>query len=149
VSDTELLHKPKPEPMRRLEVFTGAGRRRAWTVEQKALILAESYESGERVSTVARRHGLTPQQLFGWRRDARGRAVARRRSDDGAVGIGSAFAPVIVEAARPCADAPLAPACPSGLAVIEIVIGAATVRVPPGIDAATLRAVLRAVKAAI
>jgi hypothetical protein len=46
----------------------------------------------------------------------RGRAVARRRSDDGAVGTGSAFAPVIVEAARPCADAPLAPACPSGLA---------------------------------
>jgi len=33
--------------------------------------------------------------------------------------------------------------------VIEIVIGAATVRVPPGTDAATLRAVLRAVKAAI
>jgi transposase len=59
--------------MRRLEVFTGAGRRRAWTVEQKAQILAESYESGERVSTVARRHGLTPQQLFGWRRDAGGR----------------------------------------------------------------------------
>jgi transposase len=130
--------------MRRLEVFTGAGRRRAWTVEQKAQILAESYESGERVSTVARRHGLTPQQLFGWRRDARG-----RRSDDGGVGTGLAFAPVIVEAARPCADAPLAPACPSGSAVIEIVIGAATVRVPPGTDAATLRAVLRAVKAAI
>jgi transposase len=149
VSDTELLHKPKPEPMRRLEVFTGAGRRRTWTVEQKAQILAESFESGERVSTVARRHGLTPQQLFGWRRDARRRAVARRRFDDGAVGTGSAFAPVIVETARPCADAPLAPVCPSGSAVIEIVIGAATVRVPRGTDAVTLRAVLCAVKAAI
>jgi transposase-like protein len=40
---------------------------------QKAEILAESYESGETVSIVARRHGLTPQQLFGWRRDARRR----------------------------------------------------------------------------
>jgi transposase len=135
--------------MRRLEVFTGAGRHRAWTVEQKAQILAESNESGEKVSTVARRHGLTPQQLFRWRRDARGQALARRRSDEGAVGTGSAFAPVIVEGARPCADASLAPACPSGSAVIEIVIGAATVRVPAGTDAATLRAVLRAVKAAI
>ena len=71
MSDTELLQKPKPEPVRRLEVFTGAGRRRAWTAEQKAQILAESYESGEKGSAVARRHGLTPQQLFGWRRVAR------------------------------------------------------------------------------
>jgi transposase len=43
--------------VRRLEVFTGAGRRRAWTAEQKAQILAESYESGEKRSAVARRHG--------------------------------------------------------------------------------------------
>src|SRR6266540_5610816 len=77
MSDTELLPKSKLEPVRRLEVFTGAGRRRTWTAEQKAQILAESYESGEKVSAVARRHGLTPQQLFGWRRDAR-RAVTRR-----------------------------------------------------------------------
>jgi transposase len=45
VSDTELFHKSKPEAVRRLEVFTGSGRRRAWTPEQKARILAESYES--------------------------------------------------------------------------------------------------------
>ena len=58
-----------------------------------------------------------------------------------------AFAPVIVEAASPSPDVPLAPARPDG-PVIEIVIGAATVRIPPGIDAATLMTVLRAVKAA-
>jgi transposase len=81
VSDTELLHKSKGEPVRRLEVFTGSGRRRTWTAAHKARILAESYESGDDVSTVARRHGLTPQQLFGWRRDAQGRA-ARRKSDN-------------------------------------------------------------------
>jgi transposase-like protein len=69
MSDTELL--AKPEPVRRLEVFTGAGRRRNWPAEQKARIVGESYESGETVCAVARRHGLTPQQLFGWRRDAR------------------------------------------------------------------------------
>jgi hypothetical protein len=37
----------------------------------------------------------------------------------------------------------------SGAPVIEIVVGAATVRVAPGTDAATLATVLRAVKAAI
>jgi hypothetical protein len=51
MSDTELLPEPKrePEPVRRLEVFTGAGRRRRWTAEQKTRIVAESYESGETV----------------------------------------------------------------------------------------------------
>jgi transposase-like protein len=55
----------------RLEIFTGAGRRRSWTAEQKASIVAESFEDGAPVSHVARRHGLTPQQLFAWRREAR------------------------------------------------------------------------------
>jgi transposase len=56
----------EPAPVRRLEVFTGTGRRRTWSAEQKARIVAESYESGETVSVVARRHALTAQQLFGW-----------------------------------------------------------------------------------
>ena len=58
-------------PAQRLEIFTGAGRRRAWTAEEKAAIVAESVEDGAVVSHVARRHGLTPQQLFAWRRQAR------------------------------------------------------------------------------
>ncbi len=141
LSDTALLPKPKPEPARRLEVFTGTGRRRAWSAEQKGRIIAESYETGETVSAVARRHGLTPQQLFGWRR------VALRRAKEGANESGSAFAPVIV-AARPCAEVPIAPAQLSGLPMIEIVIGSATIRIPPGTDATTLQTVLRTVKAA-
>jgi transposase len=139
MSDTELL--AKPEPVRRLEVFTGAGRRRNWPAEQKAQIVAESYESGETVCAVARRHGLTPQQLFGWRREARSQA------ENGAGKGGMGFTPVIVEAG-PRADMPIAPACPGGPPSIEIVIGAATVRMAPGIDAATLQTVLRAVLAA-
>src|SRR6201986_2251189 len=85
VSDTELLHKWKGEPVRRLEIFTGSGRRRAWTAEQKAAILAESYERGDKVSAVAGRYGLTPQQLFGWRRDAQRRAVRRQGAAAGSV----------------------------------------------------------------
>ena len=142
MSDTELLPKSKAEPVRRLEVFTGAGRRRAWSLEQKDRIVAESYESGETVSAVARRHALTPQQLLGWRR------AVRQRRDDEAGAKGSAFTAVMVEAPRPRADEPIACGCPGGAAMIEIAIGAATVRVSLGIDAATLMTVLRAVKAA-
>jgi transposase len=139
MSDTELL--AKPEPVRRLEVFTGAGRRRNWPAEQKARIVAESYASGETVCAVARRHGLTPQQLFGWRRDAR----SQSENEAGKGGIG--FTPVIVDAG-PRADMPIAPVGPGGPPSIEIVIGAATVRITPGIDSATLQTVLRAVLAA-
>src|SRR3954467_10505240 len=62
---------PMPERARRLEVFTGAGRRRTWPADEKAAIVAESYAPGRTVCGVARRHGLTPAQLFAWRRLAR------------------------------------------------------------------------------
>jgi transposase len=62
--DTE--HIAITEPARRLEVFTGAGRRRTWRDEDKARIVAEITTSGDSVCAVARRHGLSPQQLFGW-----------------------------------------------------------------------------------
>ena len=144
MSDTELLHKSKPEqptPVRRVEVFTGAGRRRRWTADQRAEIVAESFADGETVSAVARRHGLTPQQLFGWRREA------RQQTEGDAGENGAGFTPVVVEASRSHADGPIAAAWSGGSAKIEIVIGAATVRVPPGIDAVTLATVLRAVRA--
>ena len=40
MSDTVI--RPMSEPARRLEIFTGAGRRRSWSAEQKAAIVAES-----------------------------------------------------------------------------------------------------------
>ena len=137
------MPKSKTEPVRRMEVFTGAGGRRAWSAEEKARIVAESYDGGDSVSAVARRHALTPQQLFGWRRATR-RPVDGAPPDDG----GQVFAAVIVEAAQGSAETTLAPVGASGPPVIEIVIGAASVRVSRGIDAATLATVLRAVKAA-
>ena len=62
---------PMRERARRIEVFTGAGRRRNWPADEKAAIVAESYAPGRTVCGVARRHGLTPAQLFTWRRLAR------------------------------------------------------------------------------
>lgn len=63
----DTVHTAITEPMRRLEVFTGAGRRRKWSDADKARTVAEIVASGDSVCSVARRHGLSPQQLFGWR----------------------------------------------------------------------------------
>ncbi len=41
------------EPVRRFEVFTGSGRRREWSDELKAQIVAESYEPGMTVCSSA------------------------------------------------------------------------------------------------
>jgi transposase len=56
---------------RRFEILTGPGRRRRWSAEEKARIVAETLEAGVRVADVARRWQLCPQQVFGWRREAR------------------------------------------------------------------------------
>jgi transposase len=76
-------------PVHRLEVFTGAGRRRTWSDENKARIVAEIVASGESVSAVARRHGLSPQQLFGWRRQVRDSEAERSEAVGAAVRTGS------------------------------------------------------------
>ena len=66
MSMSELKHVS--EAPRRFDVFTGGGRRRSFTAAEKAAIVEESYADADSVCGVARRHGLTPQQLFGWRR---------------------------------------------------------------------------------
>jgi transposase-like protein len=59
--------KAAPAGWQRIEVITGVERQRKWSAEEKAEIVAESLAEGAVVSEVARRHGLSPQQLFGWR----------------------------------------------------------------------------------
>lgn len=55
MSDTNDFHMSKPDgtPVRRVEVFTGAGRRRTWSAEDKAAIIAESYTGIETVNSAA------------------------------------------------------------------------------------------------
>ncbi len=117
---------------RSAEVLTGPERRRRWTPEEKARIVAESLTLNAMVNAVARRHGLHPNQLSSWRREFRSAMVASEPR--------SAFVPITVTAAPEAIVA----APPSG--PIEIVIGVATVRVPPLTDEATLRRVLGAVR---
>ena len=135
---------PEAREVRRLEVITGALGRRRWSAEAKARIVAESLAPGVVVSEVARRHDLRPQQLFAWRHQAKqGRLALPAEA--------LSFVPVIASAEAPSPAAPThgAPAetsaAPAG--VIEVALGGAVVRVPPGADAEQLVRVLRAVRA--
>ena len=134
-------HKHMPEPVRRIEVFTGAGRRRSWSAAEKAGIIAESDSTGETVCAVARRHGLTPQQLFTWRRLARRSAVA----------LPPMFVPAVVERSEPepskGALSPRPHRRRSRSEGIELEISGVEVRVGADARRRTIEAVIRALKA--
>ena len=118
----------KADSFRRFEVITGVGRRRRWTDEDKARIVAESLDPATTISAVARRYGLHASQLFVWRQQFA--APAARE--------GPAFVPVLV-----AEDGP-APAAMAGR--MEIALGPAVVRVGADVDAAALRRVLEVVR---
>jgi transposase len=131
--------------VRRLELITGTGRRRQWSTDDKARIVVESLTPGANVSEVARRHGLSPQQLFGWRRQAR-ETVGNAPAGLGSLDPEPAFAPVVMVSAT-SSSTPAAPLAPD-VGLIEIAIGDLTVRIRGQIETGLLIAVLRAVRRA-
>jgi transposase len=122
----------------RVEVFTGTGRRRTWLHEEKVRIVAEIASSGHSVCEIARRHGLSPQQLFGWRRRLRDAEAASAESG------GLEFVPAVVEADPPAVASRSKAQTIAG--TIEVEIGDMKIRIGRGADAATLAMVLRALK---
>ena len=52
-------------------VLSGPERRRRWTTAEKLRIVEESVTAEMPIVDVARRHGVHPNQLHGWRRQAR------------------------------------------------------------------------------
>jgi transposase len=137
------VHTAITEPVRRLEVFTGAGRRRKWSDEDKARIVAEIVASGDSVCSVARRHGLSPQQLFGWRRQLREAAGDHSEADE------VQFVPAVVEAVVP---APIAHrerkvVRKTDSGIIEIEVDGITIRAGRGADTAMIASIVQALKA--
>jgi transposase len=120
------------DSFRRLEVITGVGRRRRWSLEDKARIVAESLDPATTASAVARRYGLHASQLFVWRQQLQRRASSAAASD------GPGFVPVLL-----AEDSP-APAEAGGR--MEIALGPAVVRVGADVDAVALRRVLEVVR---
>lgn len=99
--------------------------RRRWPDGFKERAVAAALVPGVNVSAVARQMGVSPAQLFGWRRLALAKGSAASKTD------GDASANIVPLSAAP---------------VVEITIGNAVVRVNADIDEAALRRVLRAVR---
>jgi transposase len=121
---------------RRVEVLTGPGRRRQWSDDDKARIVAETLEAGVVVSEVARRWQVCPQQVFGWRRAMRLGTAAPTEP--------VSFVPIVPEAPPACDASAVAPSSPPP---IELELAGAMLRILLGTDAALLTTVLRAIRA--
>lgn len=131
-------------PVRRVEIINGLGGRRRWSMDDKARIVEETLVPGAVVSEIARHHGLTPQQLFGWRRAARRLAGVE---DAGTL----RFVPAVVEPTSELVRTQRKPRrvgrAGAAAGIIEMEIGGVTVRVGRGAEAKTVAAVIRALKA--
>jgi transposase len=122
----------KADGFRRVEVITGVGRRRRWSDDEKARIVAESLDPATTASAVARRYGLHVSQLFTWRQQLQRRASSVETS--GTPG----FVPVLL------AEDSAVPA--EAVGRMEIVLGPAVVRVGADVNGPALRRVLEAVR---
>jgi transposase InsO family protein/transposase-like protein len=56
------------DPSPKVEVITSVQRRRRWSAAEKVRMVEETYAPGASVSSVARQHGVNPNQIFSWRR---------------------------------------------------------------------------------
>src|SRR5688572_20236175 len=112
---------------RRVEVITGVGRRRRWSDDEKARIVAESLDPATTSSAVARRYGLHASQLFTWRQQLQRSAATAVRGE-------REFVPVLLaEDSAVSAEA---------VGRMEIVLGPAVIRVGADVDGPALRRVL-------
>jgi transposase len=129
-----------PAEVRRFEVINGAMGRRRWSRDDRARILEETLVPGAVVSAVARRHGLMPQQLFAWRREAR------------KAGEAPAFVPAVITPEPDTAQEPKPQAKRRArrrrAAAIELEASGVTVRIGDGASPATIAAVIGALKGA-
>jgi len=66
----------------RVEVFAGIQRRRRYTAVQKMALVQEAMQPGMTISYVARRHGISPSLIFGWRRRMSEGGKEAIRADD-------------------------------------------------------------------
>ncbi len=135
----------------RLEIFTGAGKRRNWAPEVKVSIVAESYSGQESISAVARRHAMCPSQLFTWRRELRKQMQAQGLALPATSAVAPLFVPAVVEPAVG-SDVGLVDRRPrrrrrSSPGAVELEIDGVAVRIARGADKGLIAAVIQALKA--
>jgi len=119
------------------EVLDGPERRRRWSDDEKAEILAELAKPGARIAIVARRYGVSRSLLYAWRKELGASAgSAPKRS--------MSFAPVLLTGPATPAETPVSLATP--LSFIEIELKGARVRLPGDAPASTVTAAIRALR---
>jgi len=146
VSKLDHMLEPRTS-VRRVEVIAESGRRRQFSADDKARFVEETLAPGAVVSEVARRHGLSPQQLFTWRRQMR-QPVAIPVAPEP-----QTFVPAVVTPSTPPERSPRqrrrlrkAPEGAENSGIIELEINGVAVRVGRGADAVTVAAVIHALK---
>jgi transposase len=112
----------------RLEVSPERPRRR-WSAQAKMALIEETLKPGANVSAIARQAGISPAQLFGWRRKALETGVVRRDEPEPQLGF--------VEVSSPTSSA-----------MIEIIVADVVVRVGADVDPDHLIRIIRAVRQA-
>src|SRR4051794_24865817 len=114
----------------RVAALNGSVRRR-WSAAEKAAVVKETLAPGARVSDVARRWQVDPQQVYRWRHNE---GVTHRRTMRRSNVTEPPFVPIVTEAMPVREAAPAASASP----VIEVRLAGAVVCVVPGLDDAQL-----------
>ena len=137
----------------RAEILVGPERRRRWSTEEKARIVAEAAVPGARAADIVRQHGVSRGLIYTWRREA-----SQGLSGDGLAAALPELVPVVVsgggrEAASPETAREKRRACSSGAVkpdgAIEIVLpGDVRMTVRGRVEERTLRAVLGALRSA-
>jgi transposase len=126
MSDDRSFHVLEAIPSR-LEVSPERPRRR-WSAQAKMALIEETLKPGANVSAIARQAGISPAQLFGWRRKAMQAGVVQCDPHEPRLGF--------VEVTSPSS------------AMVEIVIADVVVRVGSDVDPDHLTRVIRAVRQA-
>jgi transposase len=150
MSDAMLDARQEGDSYRRIEVITGQRRRRRWKAQEKARIVAESFEEGANISEVARRHGVVRGLLTVWRHKVAAAGV--KAPGFVPVQIASESSPATADELGSVAAAANTRlqemASPAGQrrGAIEIEVSGARIRVEPGVDPTTLSTVLSALR---
>ena len=76
--------------METVEVIASIQRRRRWTAQEKQAFVEEAEQPGMSMSSVARKYGIHPNQLFRWRRLIQEGAFTAVRSGEEVVPLSEA-----------------------------------------------------------
>ena len=139
MSSHEAIPRDSTGASERIEIITGHERRRRYSDEDKARLVAEAGQPGQGVHAVARRHGVCSSLLYRWRRDGVGAQWSAAPTQR--------LIPVQVAAEHREAPAPSRPGAVRIERLVEISLpNGCSVRVDQHIDGKALRRILAALR---